>query len=67
MLWCAHGIPTERIPIGIRFVGILGVCHYDRVDDDNDYDDDDDNDDDYDDDYDSLEGSPVASPSFAPW
>ena len=26
--WCAHGIPTERIPIGIRSVGICSGHHH---------------------------------------
>ena len=36
------------VPIGIRSVGILGVCHDDDDDDDDDNDDDDDDDDDED-------------------
>ena len=26
--WCPEYLPTEWIPIGIRSVGNLGVCHY---------------------------------------
>ena len=28
LLWCAHGIPTERIPIGIRSVGKYSGHHH---------------------------------------
>ena len=28
--WCPEYLPTEWIPIGIRSVGILGVCHHHR-------------------------------------
>ena len=40
--WYPERIPTERIPIGIRSVGILGVCR--DSDDDGDGDSDDDGD-----------------------